>query len=74
MYRCIKDFNIEKYDEHCFPTGEYSVIESGTEWEIDDDVDMIGGNVHLEKVYGTEWIEISYDTLNEYFEEIEVEK
>lgn len=70
FYECIKDFKIENYDEHGFPTCEFSTIKRGSEWERDDYAGIIGGDVHLESVDGSQWIEISNDALKDYFKEI----
>lgn len=69
-YRCKKDFQIEIYDEHGMPTIEYRDIKSGTVWTRDDNADYIGGEVHLDNEETMEWIEISHETLREYFEEL----
>lgn len=71
FYECIKDFQIENYDEHGFPKCEYSTIKSGSKWERDDETDIIGGDVHLESADGLQWIEISKDTLRDFFKESE---
>lgn len=71
FYECVNDFQIEKYDEHGFPTCEYLTVKIGSKWERDDDTDIIGGEVHLENVDGSQWIEISNDTLMDYFRESE---
>lgn len=68
MYECMKDFVLEKYDEDGFPTDEYMAIKKGSKWERDDSTNIIGG-VHLENIGGSQWIEISNKTLNEYFRE-----
>lgn len=68
-YRCIKNFNIEIYDDDWDPTGEYTVVYSGTIWELDENTNNISGEVHLDNE-NLEWIEISRDTLEEYFEEV----
>ena len=71
MYKCVKDFNIETYDEDGFSTEKFSVIKSGTEWERNDYTNIIGGDVHLDSVDGSQWIEISNETLKNYFIESE---
>lgn len=68
MYECMKDFELEKYDEDGFPTDEYMAIKKGSKWKRDDSTNIIGG-VHLESVDSSKWIEISKKTLNEYFRE-----
>lgn len=69
-YRCKKDFPIEIYDENGMPTTEYRDIKSGTVWTRDDNADYIGGEVHLDNEETMGWIEISHETLREYFEEL----
>lgn len=73
-YECINDFEIEIYNDELWSTGEYFTINKGSIWET-----------NLKPRYGTSdiylttcddnadynWIEISYDTLNEYFKECE---
>lgn len=71
MYKCIRNFNIETYDEDGFPTGKFPVIKIGTEWERNNYTNIIGGDVHLDRVEGSQWIEISNDTLDDYFIESE---
>lgn len=71
FYECINDFCIENYDEHEFPTCDYSTIKIGSKWERDDGTNIIGGDIHLESADGTQWIEISNDTLSECFKESE---
>lgn len=72
VYECINDFCVEKYDENGFPTEKYITIKKGTKWELNNHTDLIGGENHLDKIDGTEWIEISNDTLRYYFKESEV--
>ena len=69
-YRCKKDFPIEIYDEYDMPTMAYTDIKSGTVWTRDDNENYIGGEVHLDNEETMEWIEISHETLSEYFEEL----
>lgn len=71
MYKCIRDFNVETCDEDGFPTDKFFVIKSGTEWERNNYTNIIGGDVHLDSVDDSRWIEISYDTLKDYFIESE---
>lgn len=71
-YKCISAMEIEKYDGNCSPTGSFGVITEGSVW-YEDDVDMIGGEVHLECESGCEdagWIEITRADLEECFEAI----
>lgn len=67
QYECIRNFVIETYDENGFPTDKYMIIKKDSKWEIDKKSDIIGGEVHLDNVNGTQWIEISKEKLNKYF-------
>lgn len=69
-YRCIKPFNIEKYDEDCMPTGKYNTIAKDSIWEKIEGANYIGGEVHLESE-DLSWIEITEDTLEAYFERVD---
>lgn len=72
MFECIKDFQIDKYDENGFSTSDYITIRSGSKWQIDETEDIIGGEIHLDDIDGSQWIEVSKETLREYFKEINV--
>lgn len=70
MYKCIKGFSLEEYDDDGFTIeNKYVDIEKGSNWFIPDDADyrFIGGEVRLENEEGV-WIEITTDTLKEHFE------
>jgi len=69
MYRCTKGFLIEKTDDNGFMSDEYMTIPEGSTWDVPEEEDyrFVGGEVRLETDEG-EWIEISLETLNEYFE------
>jgi len=70
MYKCIKGFSLELYDDDGFSIeGEYSNVEENTKWNVPEDVDcrFIGGEIRLENDE-LGWIEISKETLEEYFE------
>ena len=73
-YRCIKEFNLDDYDEDGFATGGWTTIPIGGVWEVDESPNrIVGGNdtIHLDLV-GVEpkhqWIEILGSTLSENFE------
>lgn len=71
-YKCIKDMEIELYGTDCCRTGSFGMVTEGSVW-YEDDVDMIGGEVHLECESGCEdtgWIEITRADLEECFEAI----
>lgn len=70
QYKCIKEFEVNKYDDEL--TEEYLTVEKGSIWELDEyGGSIIGGDVHLDEAddSGT-WLEISFETLEEYFEEV----
>lgn len=47
-YRCVKEFEVENYDEDCFPIyDEYTVIKPGSIWQ-DGGFSFNIGEVHLE--------------------------
>ncbi len=69
MYECIEDFELEEYDEDGFSTDEYMTIKKGSKWEIAETKCILGGEIHLDEVDGTKWIEILKETLNGYFRE-----
>lgn len=75
-YKCIKEIWLEKYDEHCFSTGEYNCVPIGSTWMREDDSNLLGGEVHLECVGGADgfgWIEVTEEDLRQHFEVVEDE-
>lgn len=69
-YRCVNALEIEQYDSDGCRTGGFGVVTEGSIW-YEDDVNMIGGEVHLECESGCDdagWIEISKADLEECFE------
>ena len=71
-YKCIKSFSIPECDDDGFITEQELIVEKGTMWELDDSgYTLIGGEVRLDSVdpFGR-WLEITEDTLEEYFEEV----
>ncbi|EQB4340918.1 hypothetical protein ACYJ2U_001637 [Clostridium botulinum] len=72
QYQCIKGFSVEKCDDDGFTIeGEYTTIEEGSIWNIPEDEKyrLIGGEVRLESnEFG--WIEMTKETLMEFFKEI----
>ena len=72
IYKCIKGFLIEKYDDNGFTLeGEYCVIKEGTIWHIPEDINyrFIGGEVRLESdEFG--WLEVTNNSLKEHFKEL----
>jgi len=69
-YKCIKGFSLPVYDENESQTDEWSEVSMNTTWRTpeDDEYRAIGGEVRLESD-DLGWIEISEQTLKEYFEE-----
>lgn len=72
QYECIKTLVVDKYDEDGFLVeNESFVITEGSLWERDDqDRRIAGGEVHLDSVSGYSWLEVSEETLKEYFKEV----
>lgn len=69
MYRCIKKFYLQTYDNNGFAVG-IKTVEEGTIWDIpNDDYRFIGGEIRLEN-NDLGWVEITAETLKEYFEKI----
>lgn len=71
-YRCIKGFAVDTYDDDGFIIeNSVSVIEEGEIYTIDESGStIIGGEVHLDHKDGS-WLELTKDTLNQYFEKME---
>ena len=73
IYKCKKEFYVEKHDEDGFLIpNEAMVIVEGGYWLSDESGSTIlGGEVHLDSLDGKSWIEISKEYLNEHFEQVE---
>lgn len=74
--KCIEGFLIDKCDDDGFIIeNEYIEVEEGTICEVENDnFRVIGGEVRLLGVDSNtffEWLEISKETFEEYFEAIE---
>ena len=72
-YKCIKEMWLEKYGEECFPSGEDDCVPIGSTWLQDDESNLIGGEVHLDCLKGSDelgWIEITESDLKQYFEPV----
>lgn len=70
MYKCIKEFSLELYDDNGFIIeNEYVDINEGTIWYIPEDEDyrLIDGEVRLENE-AMDWIEITKETFKNNFE------
>lgn len=67
-YRCIKSFTVDKYDGRGFTKDGFTEINRNSVWERDDEMDIIGGEVHLDNPETMEWLEITREDLKKYFE------
>lgn len=70
-YKCIKPFMLDTYDNDGFYTDGYMEIKTGEVYEVGNEK-IIDGEIHLDGVNVNRWIEISKETLDEYFEEVKV--
>ena len=74
-YKCIKEMCLPKCDGDGFEVpNEYGFVTAGSTWEKDDRGSIIGGDVHLDLLDDNsdfEWIEISFENLEENFVLIE---
>lgn len=69
-YRCKESFAIDKYDEDGnLLENEQHVVEAGELYEISSST-IIGGEIHLDNVNKTSWLELSKESLNGLFEEV----
>lgn len=74
-YRCIKGLCLPKYDgDGLLTPNEFFEVEAGSEWQQDTRTNICGGDIHLDRIGEgySEWIEISWETLDEAFESIKV--
>lgn len=74
-YRCVKEFGLPKVNDGGIETGDYYFIEVDSTWELNENKHYLSTGCHLERVENVadvipEWIEISKDTLGQYFEEV----
>lgn len=73
-YKCINEMMIEVVNENgSIIDNEYNFIEKGSVWDLDDSSDfrVCDGEVRLLNFKdGIYWIEISYEDLEKYFEEL----
>ncbi|MEG0258451.1 MAG: hypothetical protein RR595_05685 [Lysinibacillus sp.] len=66
-YKCIKEFVLEKYDEHeCPIENEHMVTPVDSIWELCDFASL--SDIRLQGDLG--WLEIDEETLKTHFEEI----
>lgn len=75
QYKCKKSFYVEKYDDDGFLIENSDVvIDKGKIYELDESGGtIIGGEVHLDSVDDGSWLEITKESLEEYFDLLEVE-
>lgn len=73
-YKCVKELQVECYDDDGHFTEETTTIEVGSVWiDEEDDFRMIDGEIHLIKKIDEKmcnWLEICNETLSECFEYI----
>ena len=78
-YRCIKPFEVNMYDDEGFDEEELYYINEGDIYELntENSYRIVGGDLHLDLVEDCNgnkrigcWLEISKETLEEYFEEV----
>lgn len=74
-YKCIKEMCLPECDGDGFEIpNEYEFVKGGSVWERNDRENLIGGDVHLDSLDNNsdfEWIEISFEDLEENFVLIE---
>lgn len=71
-YECIKELEVDCYDDNGHYEEKESIIEVVSIWIIENEEDtfrMIGGDVRLTREGNNEysWLEISKDTLEDHF-------
>ena len=74
-YKCIKTFDVEKYDEDVFSLNKPFIVKQVTICEVDESGFRLVGDkesIRLESDYG--WLEIDKDILDTYFSKIESEE
>lgn len=69
-YKCIKTFVLDSYDDDGFCVDGYMEIKVGEVYEVGNKK-IIDGEIHLDGVNTNRWIEISKETLEKYFVEVE---
>ena len=74
-YICKETFQVEKYDDGGFYTGEDQTIFAGAMFDRSEEPFRVVGDpdtVRLDGITADEgaWLEISKETLEEYFEEV----
>ena len=71
VYECKKEFEVAKWDNDndCF-SDELMVIEKGSVWGNNGYGHICDGEVRLDNEDTGEWLELSKETLQEYFKDI----
>ena len=78
-YICIKPFEVGMYDDEGFDEEEFYYINEGDIYKLntENSYRIVGGDLHLDLVEDFNgnkrmgcWLEISKETLKEYFEEV----
>lgn len=67
-YRCVNSFTVDKYTDNGFNTEGFVEISRDSIWERDNETNIIGADVHLDNTETMDWLEISEEELEEYFE------
>lgn len=68
-YRCIEALGLNVVDMNGFDTDDWGIVPVGSIWELNNDVNLIGGENHLQSE-GLTWIEITDEELKGHFEEV----
>lgn len=68
-YKCTKSLMLDSYDDDGFCVDGYMEIKAGEIYEVGNEK-IIDGEIHLDGINVKRWIEISKETLDEYFEEV----
>ena len=73
-YRCIEAFIVDSYDTDGFIIeNSAKILGEGMVYTLDETGGtIIGGEVHLDHEDGS-WLEITKDTLDQYFEKVDVD-
>lgn len=72
-FECIKDFNVDYYNDDGRYEEHQISIKQGSVWYVDEEADfrIINGEIRLieDKEGHYNWLEITQETLNGYFKE-----
>ena len=69
-YKCVKAFTLDTSDGDGSYVDGYMEIEVGEIYEVGNEK-IIDGEIHLDGANVNRWIEISKETLEKYFVEVE---